>query len=181
MTMELETEHFGAEALPGQESTIADLYAETYQDQLDDPFQSVERFMERIQAYGRAPGFEFVLGSVQGQTVGLALGYTLQPGAPWWAGLTTPVDPELIEEDGARTFALCELMTQPRWQGEGVGHRLHDELLLKRPERRATLLVEGDNDTARRAYEKWGWRPIGKIRPDWPDAPHYDALIIDLS
>lgn len=181
MIAELRFEHLNSEMLSAHANVITDLYVATYQDELDEPFQSVDRFMERVRAYARAPGFEFVLGMIQGKTVGLALGYPLPLDARWWNGLTTPVDPELIAEDGARTFALCELMTHPEWQGKGVGHRLHDELLCKRPERRATLLVESDNDIARRAYEKWGWRQIGKIRPSWPDAPHYDALILDLA
>lgn len=181
MTVEPRFEHLNSEALPARERDITALYVATYRDELDAPFQTVDRFMERVRAYAKAPGFEFVLGSAQGETVGLALGYPLPTDARWWSGITTPVDPERIAEDGARTFALCELMTHPDWQGKGVGHRLHDELLLKRPERRATLLVESDNDTARRAYEKWGWRQIGKIRPSWPDAPHFDALILDLA
>jgi predicted GNAT family acetyltransferase len=85
----------------------------------------------------------------------------------------------LIAEDGTRTFALCELMTHPDWQGKGVAHAVHDELLSRRPERRATLLVRQDNETARQAYFRWGWRQIGKLRP-YPDAPHYDALMLDL-
>jgi ribosomal protein S18 acetylase RimI-like enzyme len=180
MTVEIEFKHLGGEGLKDHEGLITDLYAATYRDELDEPFQSVERFMDRVRAYAKAPRFELVLGSIGDELVGLALGYPLPPGARWWSGLTTPVDPQLIEEDGSRTFALCELMVHPDLQGKGVGHQLHDELLLERPERRATLLVDGDNDAARRAYERWGWRQIGKIRPSWPDAPQYDALILDL-
>ena len=108
------------------------------------------------------------------------LGFTLSRGARWWQGLTTPVDPEAIAEDGSRTFALCEIMTHPEWQGRGIAHEVHDELLHQRPERRATLLVREDNEAARLAYFKWGWRQVGKLRP-YPDSPHYDALILDLS
>ncbi|WP_084211225.1 GNAT family N-acetyltransferase [Pseudonocardia acaciae] len=181
MADELRLEHLDSEALKEHEDAISALYRVTYRDELDDPFHTTERFMERIRNYSKAPGFEFVLGITNDNPAGLALGYPLPAQARWWRGLTTPVDPELIEEDGTRTFALCELMTHPDWQGKGIGHRLHDELLFKRPEQRATLLVDSDNDTARRAYEKWGWRQIGKIRPGLPDAPHYDALILDLT
>lgn len=181
MTAGLAFEHLGSDELLTHKDVITDLYVVTYQEEIENPFQTVERFMRRVDGYARAPGFEFVLGRVQGQAVGVALGYPLPPGARWWNGLTTPVAPELIEEDGRRTFALCELMVHPGYQAKSVGHRLHDELLLSRPERRATLLVKDDNETARQAYEKWGWRQIGKIRPSWPDAPHLDALILNLS
>ncbi|MBV9312464.1 MAG: GNAT family N-acetyltransferase [Pseudonocardia sp.] len=173
-------EHCGADAVSAREDAIKDLYTATYQDVLDSSFHSVERFLARIRGYAKAPGFEFVLGSVNGQPVGLALGYPLPTEARWWRGLTTPVEPGLIEEDGTRTFALCELMIRPGWQGEGIGHRLHDELLFNRPERRATLLADEGNDKALQIYEQWGWREIGKLQPSWLDAPHFHALVLDL-
>ncbi|WP_084210768.1 GNAT family N-acetyltransferase [Pseudonocardia acaciae] len=136
--------------------------------------------MERVRAYAKSPRFECVLARIDDEPVGLALGYALPENARWWAGLTTPVDPELIREDGTRTFGLTELMTHPDWQGHGIAHRLHDELLYKRPEQRASLTVRSDNRTARQAYDKWGWWQMGKIKP-FPDSPHYDALILDLT
>lgn len=175
----LSFEHCDSQAVDANEESITHLYEATHDDVIDNPFYNADRFMRRIHSYAKAPGFEFVMGRVDSEPVGLALGYALPTGARWWAVLTTPAEPELIEEDGTRTFALCELMTHPDWQGKGIAHQLHDELLFNRSERRATLLVREDNQTARRAYEKWGWRQIGKSRP-FPDAPHFDALILDL-
>jgi ribosomal protein S18 acetylase RimI-like enzyme len=70
-------------------------------------------------------------------------------------------------------------MVVPAWQGRGVAHGLHDELLAHRPEERATLLVRDNNTSAQQAYARWGWQKAGKLRP-YPDAPHYDALILPL-
>jgi ribosomal protein S18 acetylase RimI-like enzyme len=70
-------------------------------------------------------------------------------------------------------------MVVPAWQRRGVAHALHDELLGRRPEERATLLVREDNTSAQQAYARWGWQKAGKLRP-YPDAPHYDALILPL-
>lgn len=175
---ELTLEHRGS--LAAHENDIVALYVAAYRDKLDVPFHHVDRFRERIRAYSKALAFEFVLGRIAGEPVGLALGFALPRGARWWHGLTTPVDPDLLREDGSRTFGLCELMTHPDRRGNGVAHRLHDELLYNRPERRATLIVDVDNRTARRAYYRWGWRHIGKLRP-FPDAPLCDALILDLA
>lgn len=111
--------------------------------------------------------------------MGQAFGYTLPPGARWWQGLTTPVPEGFTDESGQRTFALNELMVVPEWQGQGVAHALHDELLRGRSEERATLLVREDNTSAQNAYARWGWSKIGKLRP-YPDAPHFDSLIIEL-
>ncbi|GAA1775447.1 hypothetical protein [Actinomadura chokoriensis] len=46
-------------------------------------------------------------------------------------------------------------------------------------EERATLLVREDNESAQRAYARWGWRKAGKVQP-FPDSPHFDSMIIDL-
>ncbi len=146
---------------------------------IDDPFYSVERFAERVRGYASAPGFEMVVAEISGEAVGQAFGFALPAGALWWRGLTTPADPELIAETGSRTFALCELMVHPAWQRRGLARSLHDELLQHRPEERATLLVREENTAAQRAYATWGWRKLGKLRP-YPDAPHYDALVLPL-
>lgn len=173
-------EHLGPDSIDDAAGLVTRLYQATHAEHVDTPFYSVERFVERIRGYAKSPGFELVVGSNDGEPVGLALGYALPTVARWWNGLTTPVDPALIKEDGSRTFALCEIMTHPEWQGQGIAHQVHDELLSKRPEQRATLLVDPENDTAYQAYRRWGWTLLGKLRP-YPDAPHYDALTLDLA
>ena len=61
-------------------------------------------------------------------------------------------------------------MVRQPFTGRHIAHALHDELLARRKEQRATLLVEPGNATAYRAYLKWGWRkgaepgPTGPIR-----------------
>jgi GNAT superfamily N-acetyltransferase len=82
-----------------------------------------------------------VIAYVDDRPVGQAFGYALPPNARWWQGLSTPVPEGFTEETGTRTFALNELMVVPEWQGRGVAHALHDELLGSRKEQRATLLV----------------------------------------
>jgi ribosomal protein S18 acetylase RimI-like enzyme len=162
------------------ETTILPLHTASRPDLIGDPFYKTERFAARVRGYMRAAGFEMVVAEVEGVPRGLALGYALPEGARWWRGLTTPVDPEIIAETGDRTFGLCELMVHPDWQRRGIAHALHDELLGQRPEGRATVLVREDNIPAQRAYAKWGWRKIGKVRP-FSDSPHYDALVLDLA
>jgi ribosomal protein S18 acetylase RimI-like enzyme len=162
------------------ETTVLPLYEASHPDLLSNPFYRAERFAERVRGYMKAPGFELIVAEVAGAPRGLALGYALPEGARWWRGLTTPLDPEMIAETGDRTFALCELMVHPDWQRRGIAHALLDELLGHRPEDRATVLVREDNTPAQRAYAKWGWHKLGKLQP-FPDSPHYDALVLDLS
>ncbi|REE97322.1 GNAT family N-acetyltransferase [Thermomonospora umbrina] len=161
------------------DSVIVPLYEATHADVIDDPFYSAERFAERARGYLKAPGFEIVVAYREGAPVGQAFGYALPATSRWWEGLTTPVPDGFTTETGARTFAFNELMVLPEWQGKGVAHALHDELLGGRREERATLLVREDNTSAQTAYARWGWEKVGKLRP-YPDAPHYDALVFPL-
>jgi ribosomal protein S18 acetylase RimI-like enzyme len=160
-------------------SAIVPLYEATHADVIDNPFYGADRFAERVRGYMKAPGFEIVVAEIDGRPVGQAFGYALPQTARWWQGLTTPADPDLITETGHRTFALCELMVHPDWQRHGIARSLHDELLYRRSEERATLLVRADNTAAQSAYAKWGWTKIATLRP-YPDAPNYDALILPL-
>jgi ribosomal protein S18 acetylase RimI-like enzyme len=173
------TRYDAASAAEVMETVIVPVYELSHADVIGDPFYSSARFADRVRGYMKAPGFELVAASINSDPVGQAFGYTLLVGARWWDGLTTQADPGFTTETGSRTFALCELMVCPAWQSRGVAHALHDELLNGRAEERATLLVREDNASAQRAYEKWGWQKAGKLRP-YPDAPHYDALILPL-
>jgi len=173
------TRHDSKNAEEILEGVVVPVYEATHVGVIDKPFYGVERFVERVRGYMKAPGFEVVAAVIGNQPVGLAFGYTLPESARWWQGLTTPVESSLINETGRRTFALCELMVHPHWQRHGIAYALHNELLRHRVEERATLLVREDNTAAHNAYAKWGWIKIAKLKP-YPDSPNYDALILQL-
>jgi GNAT superfamily N-acetyltransferase len=163
---------------PTVESVFKDSYAEAISS--GDPFDSVEAFMQRFDAYTSRGSFDMVVGYDGDDSVGQAWGWPLdeRAGKGWWVGLDP--EPGFTREDGKRTFALSEIMVCSNWTGQGVAHALHDELLSGRNEQRATLLVEPDNDTAYRAYLRWGWRKVAQLRPSWPGAPLFDVLILPL-
>ncbi|HEV2089051.1 MAG TPA: GNAT family N-acetyltransferase [Cryptosporangiaceae bacterium] len=175
----LRISHHDAEGARAIEDELFAVYAEVYADRLDNPFFSVERFAERFRAHSSRPGYALVAGYVAGKLVGYAYGVPLAAHTRWWEGLREPVEPGLTDETGRRTFGLNEIMVLAEWRRRGIARRLHDELLAARPEERATLLVEPTNVAARSAYQAWGWRLIGHIRP-FPDAPVYDAMLLDL-
>jgi hypothetical protein len=95
---------------------------------------------------------------------------------------TTPegTGTEFASQDVSRTFALAEIMVRKAWTGKGIAHTLHDKLLSARTEPRAELYVRPDNENAYRAYLRWGWRKVGETRPDLPDAPRFDVLVLPL-
>lgn len=89
---------------------------------------------------------------------------------------------DLSTVSSTRTLRHLEpVRTACRVCGPGIARAMHDEPLRSRPEGRATLLVEEDNSRAYQRYIQWGWRKVGHLRPDWPDAPRFDVLLRDLA
>ncbi len=170
---------YGAEGLQKERDALLAVYAEIYAARLDDPFFSLPRYWERLEAYGKRDGFALVTGRLDGDLIGYALGYTLPAGSGWWRGLRGDVDPAQLQEDGTRTFALTEIMVREGWRRRGYARTLHDALLAGRQEERATLLVLPDNVEARGAYLAWGWYQLGELQP-FDDAPVYAAMVREL-
>lgn len=173
-------DHLGAREI---RDTVQDVYARAYAEAIagGDPFESLEAAMRRFDAYTSRPGFDLVVLYSDGEAIGQAWGWPLTEDSRWWNGLRLDVaDPEFTTEDGARTFALSEIMVVREHTGRGHARALHDELLAGRRERRATLLVNPTNEHAYTRYRKWGWSPVGVLRPAWEGAPTFDVLIRPL-
>jgi len=178
-TATLDIEHACASDLGRYRDGLLAVYADAYADKVESPFFTPERYWERVEAYATRDGYGLVLGRVDGELVGYAMGFTLPAGSAWWKGLLTPVDPALTTEDGHRTFALTYMMLRVAYRRRGYARALHDALLKARPEQRAALLVLPDNIPARTAYLAWGWYQIGELQP-FPDAPVYEAMVLKL-
>lgn len=166
-------------------AVVEGVYVGSYVDAIvsGDPFDSVEAFMHRFDAYTSRSNFDLVVAYQGDDAVGQTWGWPLDEGATttgWWAGLLEEPEAGFSREDGHRTFALSEIMVLQKLSGKGIAHALHDRLLLGRTEQRATLLVEPDNIRGRRAYLHWGWRKVAQLRPGWDHAPLFDVLILPL-
>ncbi len=176
-------ERYSAAGARAIRKTVQSIYERSYIDEIasGNPFDSVEAFMHRFDSYASNPDLDLVIAYQNaGEAIGQAWGWPLTEQTGWWSGLLSEPEPGFTREDGCRTFALSEIMVVREWTSRGIGRALHDELLLARPEARATLLVEPDNERAYKAYRKWGWRRVSQLRPSWPDAPTFDVLILDL-
>jgi GNAT superfamily N-acetyltransferase len=178
-TVDLALVHYDRESAAAVVDELVDVYAEVYADRLGDPFYATERFVERLATYRARPGYALVTGRFGGDLLGYAFGVALPADSLWWRGLRCPVPEETTRETGDRTFAVNELMVRVPWRRRGVARQLHDALLGRRPEERATLLVDPANTPARTAYLSWGWSVVGPLQP-FPDAPVYDAMVLDL-
>lgn len=172
-----------ASAALASTSLIERIYEESYFNAIagGHEFDSIGAFMNRFEVYAQNPRLDMVIGFIEDEPVGQTWGWPLTASTAWWTGLLAEPYPGFAHEDGHRTFALSEIMVKQSRTGLGVAHALHDALLDRRPESRATLLAEPENEDAYRAYLKWGWKAVGKLRPGWPAAPTFDVLVLDLA
>lgn len=142
------------------------------------PFQNEDRYRRQLAGHMGNPGWKLVTATEDGELIGYAYGFPLPPHTRWWEGLQTPVPDGFTDEDGHRTFAISEIMVRAPWRRQGASGLLHRALLADRPEIRVTLLVEPGNEFARRAYVKWGYHPVGELRPSWDHSPNYLAMML---
>lgn len=168
------------EAKPRLEEFI-DLYLDVYQ-HADPAFYNETRYRQQITNHMTAPKWEMITATAEPeQLVGYLYGFALGQKTRWWEGLQSELTAEQLTETGNRTVAISEILVAPQWRRQHVATTMHNVFIQDRKEQRATLLVKPDNIPAFTAYKKWGWKPIGKLQPDWPNAPIYQSLIVDLT
>lgn len=148
---------------------------------MDSPFNSVERFDERLRGYASRPGWEAVVGYQGDEPVGYVFAVPLTPETRWWAHMREPLPGDYVRESGRRTLALNEILVRSAWRGSagaGTSRLLHEELLTGRTEDRVTLLVDPTRSEGRlkAVYESWGYREIGRQQP-FPDSPVFAAMM----
>jgi GNAT superfamily N-acetyltransferase len=172
-----------AAAVATMRADVGDLYRRSYVERIarGDEFGKPEAFLRRFDSYVTNPSFTMIVAARGDRWVGQAWGWPLDARSRWWNGLDTDAEPDVTHEDGRRTFALSEIMVDREHTGRGIAHSLHDRLLADRPEERATLLVNPTNTIARAAYLRWGWTPVGTLRPAWPGAALLDVLVRPLA
>lgn len=181
MTTDIALRHYGREQAADLRPVLLEVYAEIYEEAArSDPFASIDRFAEGLDAWSNRAGWTCTVGYDHGQAVGYAYGAPLAADTRWWGGLLTDVPQSAIAETGTRTYALSELMVRAPWRKTGVSRHLHDTLLQERDEERATLLVDQRHPKVRTLYETWGWKTLGDLRPRQKHAPLFHAMLINL-
>ncbi|MFF3097622.1 GNAT family N-acetyltransferase [Streptomyces cyaneofuscatus] len=161
---------------------LTSVYAEVYgvPPYSGDPFFSVETFADRLTAAFTMHGFEVVTARLDdGALVGYVHGVTLTPDRAWWASIAgdLPADAKQAAE-ADDVFWLRELMVLPRATNQGIGRRLHDEMVGGRPESWTTLTCIVDNQPARSAYPRWGYEVVDAPIRHAPESPVYDPMLL---
>jgi ribosomal protein S18 acetylase RimI-like enzyme len=164
--------------VPGLRDLFGEVYAEPpYYDGPEEVAEFVAGFEQRL----RRPGFRLITAHDLDQMIGFLYGHTLPADTIWWKGLLTPASPDLTAEWDTRTVVIIDFVVRATYRRRGIGRSMHSMFLAERTEERATLLVrpQAEAAPAQAAYASWGYRRIGRLRP-LPDAPEYDALVLDL-
>lgn len=127
-----------------------------------------------------APGFRLVVAEHEQGPMGCVYGHQLAATTAWWDGALAPLPEGVAAEQPGRTIAIIDMLVREGWRRRGLAEAMHDALLANRSEERVTLLVKPENTPARRAYEKWGYRQVGRIQP-FPDAAVFDSMVKTLN
>ena len=109
--------------------------------------------------YAERPGFRCLLArdSARDEVVGFAFGHTLLPGNGWWDNVPPAMTKATRERWLADCWVLVEFAVLPRWQGQGIGGRLHDAALAGLPHATAILSTPQMDTNALALYRKRGW------------------------
>jgi GNAT superfamily N-acetyltransferase len=174
--------HTGDQALNVFDQVFAayrDVFAEPPHSQTEEDFKNYQFRFRRLIA---RPSFAMATAWAEGKLIGFAYGTPLGPGTKWWDNLLTALPAAYTAESGERTFAVIDFGVRNPWRGQGVGRRLHDELLGGRSEERATLAIIPAATATRAIYEHWGWRKVVRLKEMDPTAPHgiFDIMVLPL-
>ncbi|WP_030272888.1 GNAT family N-acetyltransferase [Streptomyces sp. NRRL B-24484] len=160
------------------------VYAEVYDvpPYAGDPFFAVETYEERLLAAIEMDGFETVTATApDGTILGYVHGVTLPADRAWWVSLgDRRPDGILGAATAGDVFWLRELMVRPAHTNQGLGRRLHDEIIAGRGQSWTTLTCIIDNQPVHDAYVRWGYEIIGRIKHA-EESPVYDAMILPNS
>jgi ribosomal protein S18 acetylase RimI-like enzyme len=128
----------------------------------------------QFRRHARKPGFRGIAALADHeQVIGIAYGFTAAPQQAWYEQVIQVVGTPDAAERLQGSFVLAELVVARQQRNQGIGHLLHDAVLIGLPHERAVLSVRWDNTTAISFYTWLGWRTIfDHVRLD-ADGPAY--------
>ncbi|MGW6012904.1 N-acetyltransferase family protein [Streptomyces sp. NPDC055210] len=166
--------------VPSMLDTIADLWSDAHPEIVNTPGATTDGLSattvrRQITDHLRHEGFILVAAYADGSMVGF--GYAIPCTPQYWYGALLPHIPEHVR--AGRLMALCELAVTPARQSQGIGSRLHTELLKAINPGYASLLVRSDNTVGRTRFEHLDCRHAGPCR-DEPGGTVYDLLLLHV-
>ncbi|MDX3641810.1 GNAT family N-acetyltransferase [Streptomyces sp. MB09-02B] len=158
---------------------VADIWADAHPELVDTPGAealglSVPALHRQLSGHLKHAGFALVVAYAAGTAVGF--GYAFPCDAAYWFGA------DLVDQvpEAARTerlMGLCELAVRPPWQSQGIGSRLHAELLKTIAPSWSSLLALPSNRRGQDLYARLGYEYAGPYR-NTADGPEFDLLLL---
>lgn len=172
---------YGPGHVPPLLDALADTWADAHPELVDTPGAttdglSTEALRRQITGHSRREGFVLTVAYAHGNPIGFAYAFPATP-EYWYGPELLPRIPQHIRT--GRLMGLCELAVTPLWQGQGIGSRLHEELLTAVNPEYSSLLVRPDNPRGRALYGRLGYTYAGPYRNE-PGGPIYDLLILQV-
>lgn len=171
---------YGPGQVPPLLDTIADIWSDAHPELVDIPGActdglSAAALRRQVTNHLRHEGFTLVAAYASGSMVGFGYAFPCTP--EYWYGELLPEIPEHVR--ARRLMGLCELAVTPARQSQGIGSRLHTELLKAINPDYASLLVRPDNTGGRGLYDRLGYTYAGPYRNE-PGGPVYDLLLLQV-
>jgi len=165
-----------AKALHGD---VVDIYRSVFtQPPFDDSEREVGWFDQEFGGDVELPGFRCFVARAEGRTVGFAYGFRTfdtEPWNDWYAEVLNAVGPTVADEWIRGQYAVGWFALLPDHRGQGLGSRLHDELIASAQPTRWWLVTHDLDTPARRLYGQRGWVEIGRGPLGWGRA---DRLVL---
>ncbi|MGW2841803.1 N-acetyltransferase family protein [Streptomyces sp. NPDC001493] len=171
---------YGPGQIPPLLDTLTDLWADAHPELVNTPGattdgHSTTALRHQITNHLRHEGFTLVAAYAHGSMTGFGYAFPCTP--EYWYGDLLPEIPQHVR--AGRLMGLCELAVTPARQSQGIGSRLHAELLKAISPDYASLLVRPDNTAGRTLYERLGYTYAGPYRNE-PGGPVYDLLLLEV-
>ena len=124
----------------------------------------VEEFARSFPTQWQREAYRFVaaLEGDSGQLAGFAYGYACAAGRWWVSFVKDALGEPLASTWLDNSYQLVEIAVLPAWQGQGIGGRLHDQLLAGLPYDRALLATMQAGSAAHRLYRRRGWAVLAE-------------------
>lgn len=165
----------GASQVPALMDALVDVWAEAHAGRADD--LSTAALRRQIQGHTRHSGFTLVAAYASSSIVGFGYAFPCSP--EYWFGVELlPRIPQ--EARSGRLMGLCELAVRPGRQSQGIGTRMHDELIRTIAPAWSSLLALPSNDRGRSLYERLGYRYAGPYR-NHPEGTVFDLLLLHVA
>ncbi|SEO89471.1 GNAT family N-acetyltransferase [Actinacidiphila rubida] len=173
---------YGPGQVPALVDAAADIWADAHPEIVDNPGAasaglSVAALHRQISGHvTRHQGLTMAVAYAGGTAVGFTYGFPCS--AEYWFG------PDLVDQvpEDARTqplMGLCELAVRPPWQSQGIGSRLHAQLIKAIAPNWSSLLALPSNSRGQDLYHRLGYRYAGPYR-NGPDGPTFDLLLLKV-